>query len=91
MPDRIKLGNVKTYRGDLSLDWHGKDYAIIQGDEADSAPGMVPPPGSTGLKREVYMAARIAESAIRAAAAIPRPSGRLRPIRPSSRPARGVS
>ncbi|MGA2547998.1 MAG: hypothetical protein ABSF43_15730 [Rectinemataceae bacterium] len=44
MPDKIKLGNVKTYRDNLSLDWYGKDYAIIQGEEADNAPGMVPPP-----------------------------------------------
>lgn len=40
MPDKIKLGNVKTYRGNLSLDWYGKDYAIIQGEEAGNAAVM---------------------------------------------------
>jgi hypothetical protein len=52
MPDKIKPGNIKTYRGNLSLGWYGKDYAIVQGPESDNAPGMVPPPALNWVNKD---------------------------------------
>jgi adenine-specific DNA-methyltransferase len=63
MPDKIKPGNVKTYRGNLSLDWYGKDYAIVQGYEADNAPGMVPPPRLNWVNKDGALFYEIDESA----------------------------
>jgi len=62
MPDKPKLGSLKSYRGRLSLDWYGKEYSIAQGVESDNAPGMVPPPRLNWVNKEGALFYEIDES-----------------------------